>query len=66
MSAHRAVTIAAALRPVPGVPMVSATARMRMMGTAQQNSPDASLATLTAERNALAVTEGLQEGALWY
>ena len=36
MSAHRIVTIAAALRPVPGVPMVSATARMQTMATAQQ------------------------------
>jgi hypothetical protein len=35
-----------------------------MMGPAQQKSPDASLATLTAERNARDVTEGLPEGAL--
>ena len=41
-----------------------ASARILMMATAHQKSPGASLAILTAERHALAVTEGLPEGAL--
>ena len=39
-----------------------AIARVLMMAAAQQKSPGAILATLTAERNALAVTEGCPEG----
>ena len=51
MNADKTVTIAAALRPVPPVPMVLATVKMLLMAAAQPRSLAAPLAGPTADQN---------------